>query len=299
MRKIAVAVALLSAWVVALGVSMIPNVPREALAQSTSGKVQGLVPAGTASGSSVNPVVIGYVDTSTNTVVFAVADLLGQRVHGVTTNGGSLTGVRPILMGGTDGAVARSIVTDTSGRIYPAGSAEGSAPSGGPLQIGGRDGAGNMRTLPVTVSGAAVPSNVLPIAGVTSGAIGQNLRVDAGSVLYTAQWISPLDTLTNLTPTASNGTTNVTLQAAAGGVRVYVGSLLFSNGSSTVAHTVTLTDTAGGTVAGPVSIPAGSSGVIGENGGLFQTAMGTGLRFKIDSGGTGTDVTCSGVIVVK
>ena len=138
----------------------------------------------------------------------------------------------------------------------------------------------------------------LYIAALTSGSSSTTLLTNAAGALFVVTGAVHPGLDTPIRPTAtSNGTSNVTITAVSGTKAVYVGALLFLN-AGTVAHTITVSSSAGGVVA-VFTIPAGGTGVLGEDGGMFASQNGEGLVFSIDAGGTGTDVTLSGVVYQK
>jgi hypothetical protein len=201
-----------------------------------------------------------------------------------------------------------SLLLDSTGRIGVASgglATEGAAAAGKPVRVGGWDGtnvytfrtdsSGRTVVIGAAADGASSAGNPVGVAYVTSGSLMKRPAVDANGATVTASFISPLDTITRVTPTASNGTTPVTIQAAAGGVRTYVGELLFYNDSAAT-RTVTVSSS-GGTVLAKFRLAADSTGVLGNNGGLYFTSLGEGLTFVLDGGTTG--VTVSGAIVVK
>ncbi len=103
--------------------------------------------------------------------------------------------------------------------------------------------------------------------------------------------------IASYTTVASNGTTAVVLVAAVASKKVYPLTTCIYNSSASASHTVYLL-TSGGQALLEFSLSPGG-GFVGDFRGDVVTTSGDGLSFKIDSGGTGTDVRASGFYVQR
>lgn len=111
----------------------------------------------------------------------------------------------------------------------------------------------------------------------------------------------PIDTgtRTNVTPTVSNGTTAVPFGPIADPKKqVFVGGLYFRNAGS-VTHTVQILSSGGAVLAKFDLAASPCSHLLDGRAGRWETELGESLQFKIDSGGTGTDVEVSGHVIQK
>ncbi len=108
-------------------------------------------------------------------------------VEGRAASGAAPVG-NPVLSGGTDGAAARSLLTDTSGRQQVVGAAaDGAAVAGNPVLVAGQDGtnaqsiftdtSGRPRVVGAAADGAAVTGDPVLIAG-QDGTNAQSLLTD-------------------------------------------------------------------------------------------------------------------------
>ena len=227
----------------------------------TSGKVQGV----TADGSAVptNPVAIGGSDGTNNR--YLRVDSSGRLlIGGGAADGAAVTG-NPVLIAGQDGTNAQSIFVDSTGRqIVVGAAASGAALAGNPVLGAGSDGT---NAVSFSVSSLGVPHRGLEF-----------LR----------------ETVTRITPTASNGGTAVTIVSATASQVIYPLTLLFYNSHASTTHTVTLQDSTGPTELLKFQLAPGA-GFIFDGRGDVRTDSGDGLQFKLAA--AGTDVTVSGAAI--
>lgn len=115
-----------------------------------------------------------YVTPSTSTYKLQK----GIEVEGIISNASTLGKLRPIIVGGSDGTLARNIKTDTNGNLIAVGAAaSGSAVTGNPVLAAGSDGT-NARTLLTSTSGVldvqltgATGTAMLPAAAADADAL--------------------------------------------------------------------------------------------------------------------------------
>jgi hypothetical protein len=132
-----------------------------------------------------------------------------------------------------------------------------------------------------------------------------SLDANAGNALLVTAGFNPIkETETFSGVLTSNGTTAVVIQAGAASKTVYLAGLSAYNTSTSVLHTFDLIDSGGtvvyeGTLGGASAFSAGGNLIL-EGGGIYHsTVVGNGLSFKIDAGGSGTDVKVTAVTVRK
>lgn len=135
----------------------------------------------------------------------------------------------------------------------------------------------------------------------TSGRLVVNVAAASGTASTGIPFYG--DTVTRIAPTASNGATAVVLLAGVALQKVYCGTLVIYNVSTTVKHTLTLISS-GGTVLLQTEIGAasatGASGFVLDGRGDIQTVTGEGLGFKFTDGtGSAADLVISGAVVQK
>lgn len=149
-------------------------------------------------------------------------------IEGRAANGAAVVG-NPVLMGGQDGASARSLLTDISGRQQVVGAAaDGAATVGNPILIAGQDGT-NVQSLFTDTSGRAR----------VVGAAADGVAVTGDPVLIAGQ--DGTNTQSILTDTS--GRQNV-VGAAADGAAVTGNPVLIGGQDGTNAQSL-LTDTSG------------------------------------------------------
>ena len=194
------------------------------------------------------------------------ATVVGKAADGATVAG------FPVLMGGFDGTLTQTILTDTSGRVRViGGAAAGAAAAGDPLGIAGVDSASSTTRPLLLADGSIVISPELPWRNVPS-------RVKRVS-------------------STSDGTNGVTLVAGAAGEVVYCAGLLaIYNSHATTTHTLTLYSgsTAGTVLLGPIGLAAGATAFVDPNPAL-RTDTGQGLVLALAA--SGADVRVSGAVV--
>jgi len=156
-----------------------------------------------ASGAAVsgNPVLIGGSDGVDARSL--LTDSSGRPEIVGAVGAGSLVAGNPVLIGGTDGARARTVLTDGSGRPEIVGAAAaGSAALGNPVLIGGTH-AGTAQTLTTDSLG-----NLIVVgegtAGTPAGGVVSVQGLSGGTVLPVIAESQPIDVLNNGTITGSN-----------------------------------------------------------------------------------------------
>lgn len=132
-----------------------------------------------------------------------------------------------------------------------------------------------------------------------------DLQADTHGVQYSQKGVNFLfDPVVASGVKTSNSTTAVAIAAAgASGTKVYLAKLFAYNVSTTVSHTVSVISS-GGNVLAEFTLSSGSSTLAGGNAviddeGAIQSVVNEGISFKIDAGGTSTDVKVTAVTVTK
>lgn len=207
-------------------------------------------------GTSAHPIRIDPTGTTNQPVNLAqvggTATITGgtagsQGVGGLAASGTAVAG-NPVLMAGSDGTDARSILTDTSGRQEVVGAAAaGSAVAGNPVLMAGSDGT-DARTLSTDTSGHAIIVGD-GTAGTPAGGVVSIQGVAGGTNVPVSQGTTPwADNLTQV------GGTNVVTGGVAGsqgvgglaapGAAVAGNPVLVAGSDGTDARTLS-TDTSG------------------------------------------------------
>lgn len=120
------------------------------------GRLLGIVQGAAAAGSAVsgNPVLMGGTDGANARDL--LVDASGRPLIVGAAAAGSAAAGNPVLMGGTDGANARAVLLDANGReIVTGAAAAGSAVAGNPVLVGGSDGT-NARAVSLDTAGREI-----------------------------------------------------------------------------------------------------------------------------------------------
>lgn len=168
----------------------------------------------------------------------------------------------------------------------------------------------------LTLAAVAVAQStqVQGIAGVGSSATGIRPVIVSGIDGSGAVAAAAIETTTNcllvsrginnvieppsyVVPTASNGTTLVSLVSGTSGKRVII-SKLYAYNSDSVTHTLTIVDSGANQTIFECLVPSTPGNVILDSEGAWQTVGSGNLQFKIDGTGTGSSVKV-GVLYVK
>lgn len=212
-------------------------------------------------------------------------------VVGAAAAGAAHTG-NPVMMGGSDGTNAQRLRTDTSGRpIVTGAAASGSAVTGNPVLAAGSDGT-NARSLSTDTGGrltissaaaahdAAVAGNPVRTAGRALSAhytaVSSGDTADLITDLNGRQVVAPIglpqsQDQNRITLTT---TTETTLIGQVASVRHGMTVLTIAN-RDTVACTVDLRDTTGGTIRRSIIVPAGQTFCCDMIAGWWQAAVNT------------------------
>lgn len=188
-------------------------------------------------------------------------------VVGKAADGAAVSG-NPVLMALQDGTNAQSLLGDTSGR---------------PMVVG-----------PVAAA-ATASGNPLGVAGVDSGSLTARLRTDAAGRPVTTSTLSFLDATPTAIDATQDGTNLVTLLAGSASTIVYPTTLVFSNTSTTTAHTVSVySGSASGTRLLRFYLPATTTACFDFRGDV-RCLTGQSLLFTCAA--AGTDVVASGAAI--
>jgi hypothetical protein len=104
---------------------------------------------------------------------------------------------------------------------------------------------------------------------------------------------------TRFTPATSNGTTLVQVGPnASSGLAVVLTGVLFANPSANF-HTLDVLSSGGGVIFKSLPLPSSGGFFLDVDGGVFRSDVGEFLQFRIDSGGSATDVILSGFAAKK
>lgn len=257
-------------------------------------------------------------------ITLAAAPAFGINVQGIAPVGSPIAAIAPVLNGVSDGTNARAQAGDTNGNAFvsirsgassvlnanglfvqgPA--ADAGATGGNPIWFAGSDNSGNVRHITTVPKGSAGGTPNVTVIGGTDAA--GNVQAYAAETTTNAHHVTAginavLDTLTASGVKTSNGTTAVSIVSAVGGKRVFAGKILVYSVSTTVGHTVDIISS-GGTVLLEFPLPKGADALSGgafvlDDVGIVQSVLGEGLSFKIDAGGSGTDVKLTAMTVQK
>lgn len=170
--------------------------------------------------------------------------------------------------------------------------------AGSKIAVTGLDAGSVARDLPVAVAGNTATTTCVTFGGKDGAGNEQIAAIETSTnALQVTQGLNLLlDTDSFSGEVTSNGTSYVVIAAGQAAKSCYVGEVVFTNASSSTPHKVTVADTNTGTVIWAANVgPSGSSSMAG----FYKTSGGGGLKFKIDSGGTGTDVTATSSLVFK
>lgn len=183
----------------------------------------------------------------------------------------------PALLDAQGKIVVNATVTSAAGLAVQGVDANGASATVAPVGVAAIDSASKVRELLADASGRAIT---------------------AGSV-----WFAD-EATTGVVPTASNGSTLVSLCAGSAGKRVFPLELAVRNASTSVFHRVQLVSTTTTTVLYEFDLSAGSttggSSVFLSWVGQIRTAVGDGLSFKFTDGtGSSTDVSVSGAVLQR
>jgi hypothetical protein len=208
-------------------------------------------------------VVQGTASNLLSQVSQPTASNLNAQVQGAGASGAAVTG-NPVLTAGSDGTNARTVLTDTSGRIISVGAAaSGAAVAGNPVLTGASDGT-NARSLRATTDGVLATTNGIASADGVANVVGYAAHLTG---------YAPQTTL----PMLFNGTTLDRLRGSTTG--------LFAQGPAA----------AGSAVAGNPLLMGGSDGT-----NVRALAVSTAGRLSVDvNGGTLTVVGSGNFTVVQ
>ena len=206
---------------------------------------------------------------------------------------GSAVAGNPVLVAGTDGTNARSILTDTSGRQEVVGAvASGSAVAGNPVLTGGVDGVGaNARTLTVAVDRAAMTTGSatgIPMIGQSSGVARIATVNRFGNVTPGYQTIMAFDPVEGSTINTwlwAQSTTTMTIAQSGGLLTLNSGAItttttdailttnkqfpIVNQAPISCSYRALLTQTINATIEIGFGAPAGTTAII-NNGGFFR-----------------------------
>ncbi len=200
-------------------------------------------------------------------VFLVLTPVHAQSTQGVAQVGSTLTGIRPVAIGGADASnLSRYLRVDPAGNLF--------------------------------VSIAAVNTT----SGTPSG---QVLLLDANRALIVQNGINPFtDNVVAVGVFVSNGVTPVDFAGALNGVRNFVCTFTAENTSTTTSHTLYLLDQVTNRILYRASLAPGTSTtpggqlLIDMNQGAIQSSTGSALQIYLGDAG-GADVVCTANIVSK
>lgn len=188
-------------------------------------------------------------------------------VIGKAADGAAVSG-NPVLVAGSDGTNAERLLVDSSGR---------------PNVVG-----------PVA-AGATAAGNPVGVAGVDSGSLATRPRTDGAGRWAITPGLSFLDATPTALDATQDGTNTVTLLAGSAGTVIYPTTLMFSNTSTTTAHTVSVYSGSGaGTRLLRFYLPATTTAAFDLRGDV-RCLTGQALLFTCAA--AGTDVVASGAAI--